>query len=73
MPLPGKLQSYNLTKEEWQAMRNLVEDWSIIIKPADEGLCVEGLCNLGPRCCLAESYRQLSDRTTYTDKYVAKT
>ena len=26
-------------------MRNLVEDWSIIIKPADEGLCVEGLCN----------------------------
>ena len=54
-------------------MRNLVEDWSIIIKPADEGLCVEGLCNLGPRCCLAESYRQLSDRTTYTDKYVAQT
>ena len=45
MPLPGKLQSYNLTKEEWQAIRNLAKDWSIIIKPADESLCVEGLCN----------------------------
>ena len=29
-----------MTKEEWQAMRNLVEDRSIIIKPADKGSCV---------------------------------
>ena len=54
-------------------MLNLAEDWSIIIKPADEGLCIEGLCNLGPRGCLVESYRQLSDHTAYIDKYVAKT
>ena len=38
--LPGKPQSYDLTKKEWQAMCNLVEDWSIIIKPVDEDSCV---------------------------------
>ena len=36
--LPGKPQSYNLTKEEWQALKNLKEDRSIIIKPADSGI-----------------------------------
>ena len=35
--LPGKPQSYNLFKEEWQTMRNLAEDCSIIIKPSDKG------------------------------------
>ena len=38
--LLGKSTSYNLTKEEWKAMRTLVEDSSIIIKPADKGSCV---------------------------------
>ena len=35
--LPGKPQSYNLTKEEWQALKNLKEDRSMIVKPADKG------------------------------------
>ena len=35
--LPGKPHSYNLTKEEWKAMRGLAEDRSIVIKPADKG------------------------------------
>ena len=38
--LPGKPQSYNMSKEERQAMRNLTEVCSIIIKPADKGSCV---------------------------------
>ena len=38
--LLGKLQSYNMSKEEWQAMRNLAEDRSIVIKLADTGSCV---------------------------------
>ena len=32
-----KPQAYNRTKEEWLAMWSLVEDQSIIIKPADKG------------------------------------
>ena len=38
--LPGNTSSYNLTKNEWLAMRGLVEDRSIVIKPADKGSCV---------------------------------
>ena len=44
--LPGKPQSYNLTKEEWQALKNLKEGRSIIIKPADMGSCVVWLCGI---------------------------
>ena len=62
--LPGKPQSYNLTKEEWKAMRNLAEDRSIIIKPADKGSCV---VIWDREDYLAEGYRQLSDHSTYTD------
>ena len=38
--LHGTSQSYKLTKEEWKAMRDLAEDQSMIIKPADKGSCV---------------------------------
>ena len=62
--LPEKPQSYNLTKEEWNAMRNLAEDRSIIIKPADNGSCV---VIWDREDYLAEGYRQLSDHSTYTD------
>ena len=62
--LPGKPQSYTLTKEEWKAMRNLAEDWSVIIKPADKGSCV---VILDREDYLAEGYRQLSYHSTYTD------
>ena len=62
--LTGKPQSYNLTKEEWKAMRNLPEDRSIIIKPADKGSCV---AIWGREDYLAEGYRQLSDHSTYSD------
>ena len=34
--LAGNFASYNLTKEEWKAMRGLVEDRSIVIKSADK-------------------------------------
>ena len=38
--LPGTPLDYNLSKEEWLAMRGLAEDPNIIIKPADKGSCV---------------------------------
>ena len=34
--LPGNSVSYNLTKEEWKAMRGLAEDGSIVIKSAEK-------------------------------------
>ena len=62
--LPGKPQSYDLTKEEWKAMRNLAEDRSVIIRPADKGLCI---IIWDQEDYLAEGYRQFSDHSTYTD------
>ena len=62
--LPGKPQSYDLTKEEWKAMRNLAEDRSVIIKPADKGSCI---IIWDQEDYLAEGYRQFSDHSTYTD------
>ena len=56
--LPGKPQAYNLTKEEWLAMRSLAEDRDIIIKTADKGSCVV-VC--GREDYLAEGYKQLTD------------
>ena len=45
-------------------MRNLAEDQSRIIKPADKGSCVVIWDRKG---YLAESYSQLKDHYTYTD------
>ena len=45
-------------------MRNLVEDRSIIIKPADKGSCV---VVWDREDYLAEGYKQLSDSSTYVD------
>ena len=38
--LTGNSASYNLTKEEWKAMRGLLEDRSIVIKLANKWSCV---------------------------------
>ena len=62
--LPGKPQSYNLTKEEWQALKNLKEDRSIIIKPADKGSSV---VVWDREDYLAEGYKQLNDESIYVD------
>ena len=58
--LPDKPQSYNMSKEEWRAMRNVAEDGLIIIKPADKDSCV---VVWGREDYLAEGYKQLSDST----------
>ena len=62
--LPGKSQAYNLTKEEWLAMRSLAEDRSAIIKLADKGSCV---VVWDREDYLAEGYKQLSDASTYVE------
>ena len=38
--LPGNSTSYNLTKEEWKAMKGLAEDRIILRNPKDKGSCV---------------------------------
>ena len=69
--LPGKPQTYNLTKEEWLAMRSLAEERAVIIKPADKGSC---LVVWDREDYLAEGYKQLSDTFTYgeVNKYNEK-
>ena len=62
--LPGKPRSYSLTKQEWQALKNLKEDRSIIIKPADKGYCA---VVWDREDYLAEGYQQLSDESVYVD------
>ena len=34
--LPGKAEQFNLTREEYLTMRNLLDDRNVIIKPADK-------------------------------------
>ena len=63
-PLPGNSTSYNLTKEEWKAMRGLAENRSIVIKPADKGSCVVVWDKLD---YLAEAENHLKDNNTYQD------
>ena len=38
--LPGNSALYNVTKEEWKAMRGLAKERNIVIKPADKRSCV---------------------------------
>ena len=38
--LPSNTTRYNLTKEEWLAMKGLAEYRNIVIKTADKGSCV---------------------------------
>ena len=60
--LPRKPQSYNHTKEKWQALKNLKEGRSIIIK--DKGFCVVVWDH---EDCFTEGYKQLNDESTYTE------
>ena len=62
--LPGNPQSYNLTKEEWKALKNLKEDRSIIIKPAGKGSCVV-VWDRGDY--LAEGCSQVNDESNYVE------
>ena len=61
--LPGKPRSY-IAKEEWKAMRNLLENRSVIIKPADKGSSV---VIWDQEDYLSQGERQLSDHSTYSD------
>ena len=63
-PLPGNSTSYNLTKEEWKAMKRLAEDRSIVVKPADKGSCVVAWDKLD---YLAGTENYLKDNNTYQD------
>ena len=53
---------YNLSKEEWLAMRILAEDQNIIIKPADKGSCV---VVWDREHYIAEADRQFKDNEAY--------
>ena len=54
----------NITKEEWEALRGLADDRSIVIKQADKGSCVVVWCRDD---CIKEASNQLEDKTVYKD------
>ena len=54
----------NFSKEEWQTMRSLVNDISIVIKEADKGSC-EVVWDREDY--IEEAERQLGDVTVYKD------
>ena len=62
--LPGNTTQHNLSKEEWLAMRELAEDRSIVMKPADKGSCVV-VWDRADYLLKAEKY--LSDLSTYKE------
>ena len=61
--IPGKCLAYsNLSKDEWQAIRSLAEDRSIVIKKEDKGLRVVISNSLD---YLSEAEKQLGDKSIY--------
>ena len=56
------LRYWNLTKEEWQAVRSLANDCNIMIKKADKGSCVVIWDRLD---YIMEAGKQLCDKTIY--------
>ena len=63
--IPDKyLPYFKLSKDEWQAIRSLAEDISIVIKKADKGSCVVIWDRLD---YLSEAEKQLRDKNIYKD------
>ena len=60
--LTGTPLDYNLSKEEWLAMRCLAGDRNIIIKPTDKGSCV---VVWDREDYIPEAVRQLKDNETF--------
>ena len=60
--VPGTPLDYNLSKEEWLAMRGLAENRNIIIKPADKGSCVVVWYR---EDYIGEADKELKDNETY--------
>ena len=54
----------NMSKEEWEALRGLADDRSIVIKQADKGSCVVVWCRDD---YIKEANKQLEDKTVYKD------
>ena len=54
----------NMTKEEWDALKGLADDRSIVIKKADKGSCVVVWCRDD---YIKEAENQLKDSTVYKD------
>ena len=60
----------NMSKEEWEALRGLADDRSIVIKQADKGSSVVVWCRDG---YIKEANNQLDDKTIYKDIDFKKT
>ena len=58
------MKDYNLTKDEYLAMRSLENDRNVVIKPADKGSSIVVWDRLD---YLAEAEKQLSDSKTYKE------
>ena len=54
----------NTSKEEWEGLRWLADDKSIVVKQADKGSCVVVWCRDD---CIKEANKQLEDKSVYKD------
>ena len=54
----------SLSREEWNALRSLADDRSIIIKKADKGSCI---VIWGRNVYLMEAEKRLSDKKSYQE------
>ena len=63
--IPEKCLDYsNFSKEEWECMRSLANNRSIVMKKADKGSCV---VVWDREDYIAEARKQLSDKSVYRD------
>ena len=62
--------SSNMSSEEWEALRGLADDTSIVIKQADKRSCVVVWCR---EDYIKEANKQLEDKTVYKDINFKKT
>ena len=53
-----------MSKEEWESLRGLADDMSIVIKQADKGFCVVVWCRDN---YIKEASKKLEDKTVYKD------
>ena len=67
--IPEREKDYNLTRDEYLAMRSLENDKNVLIKPADQGSSIVVWDRLD---YLAEAEKQLSDSNTYKEVKVSE-
>ena len=62
--MKANIKYFNLSREEWNAIRSLADDRNVVTKKADKGLCI---VIWGRNDSLMEAEKQLSDKKVYQE------